>query len=57
MVHQARSPMGSICAALLPGIRWMVRSIKYFITNILYWLGQVELCIAEGAAEPTSFRL
>jgi hypothetical protein len=31
--------------------------IKYFITNILYWLGQVDLCIAEGAAEPTSFRV
>jgi XPB/Ssl2-like helicase family protein len=31
--------------------------IKYFITNILYWLGQVDLCIAEGAMEPTSFRI
>lgn len=31
--------------------------IKYFITNILYWLGQVDLCIAEGATEPTSFRI
>ena len=31
--------------------------IKYFITNILHWLGQVDLCIAEGAAEPTSFRI
>jgi len=31
--------------------------IKYFITNILYWLGQVDLCIAEGASEPTSFRV
>jgi hypothetical protein len=31
--------------------------IKYFITNILYWLGQVDLCIAEGAREPTSFRI
>ncbi|MBN2117701.1 MAG: hypothetical protein JW730_14090 [Anaerolineales bacterium] len=31
--------------------------IKYFITQILYWLGQVDLCIAEGATEPTSFRL
>lgn len=30
--------------------------IKYFITNILYWLGQVDLCIAEGSTEPTSFR-
>jgi len=31
--------------------------IKFFITNILYWLGQVDLCIAEGATEPTSFRI
>ena len=31
--------------------------IKYFITNILHWLGQVDLSIAEGAAEPTAFRL
>ena len=31
--------------------------IKYFITNILYWLGQVDLSIAEGAMEPTSFRI
>ncbi len=31
--------------------------IKYFITNILHWLGQVDLCMAEGAAEPTSFRI
>ncbi|MGE5774683.1 MAG: helicase-associated domain-containing protein, partial [Chloroflexota bacterium] len=29
--------------------------IKYFITNILHWLGQVDLCIAENAIEPTSF--
>jgi hypothetical protein len=31
--------------------------IKYFITNILHWLGQVDICIAEGATEPTSFRI
>ena len=31
--------------------------IKYFITNILHWLGQVDLGIADGATEPTSFRL
>jgi hypothetical protein len=31
--------------------------IKFFITNILYWLGQVDLCLAEGAMEPTSFRV
>lgn len=31
--------------------------IKFFITNMLYWLGQVDLCIPEGAAEPTSFRI
>jgi len=29
--------------------------IKYFITNILHWLGQVNLCIAEGATKSTSF--
>ena len=31
--------------------------IKYFITHILHWLGQVDLCIADGAAEPTSFQI
>ena len=31
--------------------------IKYFITNILYWLGQVDLSIAEGAIEATAFRI
>ena len=31
--------------------------IRYFITNILHWFGQVDLSIAEGATEPTSFRL
>lgn len=31
--------------------------IKYFITHILHWLGQVDLCTAEGATEPTSFRV
>ena len=31
--------------------------IKFFITSILFWLGQVDLCIAEGATEPTSFRI
>ena len=31
--------------------------IKYFITDILHWLGQVDLSIAEGAAEPTAFRI
>ncbi|MEP7133595.1 MAG: helicase-associated domain-containing protein [Chloroflexota bacterium] len=31
--------------------------IKYFITNILHWLGQVDLSIAEGATEPTTFRI
>ncbi len=29
--------------------------IKYFVTNILHWLGQVDLCIADGATEPASF--
>jgi len=31
--------------------------IKYFITNILHWLGQVDLSIAEGATEPTAFKI
>ena len=31
--------------------------IRYFITNILHWLGQVDLSVAEGAAEPTAFRV
>jgi XPB/Ssl2-like helicase family protein len=31
--------------------------IRFFITNILFWLGQVELCTAEGAIEPTSFQI
>lgn len=30
--------------------------IKYFVTDILHWLGQVDLSIAEGASEPTAFR-
>jgi hypothetical protein len=31
--------------------------IKFFITGILHWLGQVNLCTAEGAAEPTAFQV
>ena len=31
--------------------------IKFFITSLLYWFGQVDLCTADGAAEPTSFRV
>lgn len=31
--------------------------IKFFITNILHWLGQVDLSTSEGAVEPTAFRL
>ncbi len=31
--------------------------VKYFITNILHWLGQVDLSFAEGGTEPTAFRL
>lgn len=31
--------------------------IKYFIADILHWLGQVDLSVVEGAGEPTSFRL
>ena len=30
--------------------------IRFFITSVLHWLGQVDLSIAEGAAEPTAFR-
>jgi hypothetical protein len=30
--------------------------IKYFITGILHWLGQVDLSLADGAVEPTAFR-
>jgi hypothetical protein len=31
--------------------------IKYFITSILHWLGQVDLCFVEGVPEPASFRV
>ncbi|HSO13527.1 MAG TPA: helicase-associated domain-containing protein [Anaerolineales bacterium] len=31
--------------------------IKYLITDILHWLGQVDLSMAEGAVEPTAFRI
>lgn len=31
--------------------------IKYFITGILFWLGQVELAAPEAGAEPTAFRV
>ena len=31
--------------------------IKFFITDILYRLGQVDLSVAEGATEPTAFRI
>ena len=31
--------------------------IRYFITNILFWLGQVDLSIAEGGNQPTAFRI
>ena len=31
--------------------------LKYFITDVLHWLGQVDLSIADGASEPTSFHL
>ena len=31
--------------------------VKFFITNILYLLGQVDLSIGEGAGEPTAFRI
>lgn len=31
--------------------------IRFFVTNILHWLGQADLSAPEGANEPTSFRL
>ena len=31
--------------------------IRYLITNILFWLGQVDLGIAEGSNQPTAFRI
>jgi hypothetical protein len=31
--------------------------IRFFITGILHWLGQVDLSIAEGSREPTAFRI
>ena len=31
--------------------------VKYFITETLPWLGQVDLSIAEGASEPTAFKI
>lgn len=31
--------------------------VKYFITDVLHWLGQVDLSVAEGAAEVTAFRI
>ena len=31
--------------------------IRYFITNILFWLGQVDLSTAEGSNQPTAFRI
>jgi len=31
--------------------------IRYFITNILYWLGQVDLGFTEGSNRPTAFRI
>lgn len=31
--------------------------VKFFVTNILHSLGQVDLSIAEGAMEPTAFRI
>jgi hypothetical protein len=31
--------------------------VRFFITNVLHWLGQVELSIAENASEPSAFRI
>ncbi len=31
--------------------------VKYFITDILHWLGQMDVSIAEDTAEPVAFRI
>ena len=31
--------------------------VQFFITDILHWLGQVDLSIAEGSSGPTAFRI
>lgn len=31
--------------------------IRFFITGVLHWLGQVDLSTAEGSREPTAFRI
>ena len=31
--------------------------VKYFITDILHWLGQVDLSVADGSSERTAFRI
>lgn len=31
--------------------------VKFFVANVLHSLGQVDLSVAEGAAEPTAFRV
>jgi len=31
--------------------------VKYFITDILHWLGQVDVSVAEDTAEPVAFRI
>ena len=31
--------------------------VKYFVTDILHWLGQVDLSVAEDTAEPVAFRI
>ncbi|HET9907592.1 MAG TPA: helicase-associated domain-containing protein [Anaerolineales bacterium] len=31
--------------------------VRFFITGILHWLGQVDVAIADGAKAPTSFRI
>ena len=31
--------------------------VKFFITDILHTLGQIDLSVAEGASEPTAFRI
>src|SRR5258706_2080937 len=56
MVHQTRIRR-TVSARLLVLDQVDGALVKYFITNILHWLGQVDLSIAEGSAEPTAFRV
>jgi Helicase conserved C-terminal domain len=31
--------------------------VKFFVTDILHWLGQMDISLAEGATEPTAFQV